>query len=79
MGSGGADLYIIGAVVGSIAAYFYGLGQYRLKKFIEYTPISKAVAVAPGIAEVQGIAQKASNIYTSPLQKKPCVYYRTNI
>ncbi len=62
-----------------IGAYIYGLGQYSLKKVIEYTPTSKAVAVAPGIAEVKGIARPFGGTYISPYGKNECVYYHTEL
>ena len=62
-----------------IGTYIYGLGQYSLKRMIEYTPTSKAVAVAPGIAELKGIARQFGGTYISPYGKKECVYYHTEL
>ncbi|VVC02285.1 LemA family protein [uncultured archaeon] len=69
---------IFGALAG-IGAYMWGLGQYRLKKVIEYTPTSKAIAVAPGIAEVSGKAEPSGALLTSPYDHKQCVYYENCI
>jgi LemA protein len=75
------DPIIIGiALAGAGAlAFYWGLGQYHLKKTIEYTPTSKAVAVAPGIAEVSGVAREFEGKAVSPFGKKECVYYSTQL
>ena len=60
-----------------LGAFWYGLGQYYLKKTIEYTPTSKAAAVAPGIAEVTGVARPFKEPLVSPYGREPCAYYST--
>jgi LemA protein len=74
----GAGLLCGGMLVG-IAAYFWGLGQYRLKKCIEYTPTSKAISVAPGVAEVSGAVQPYGELLTAPFGNTLCVYYETRV
>ncbi len=59
--------------------YRYGLGLYRLSKTIQYTPTAKAVAVAPGIAEVYGKATLYKKRYTAPFSKLECLFYQTDI
>ena len=79
MSSGnGAGWFLAGMFVG-IASYFWSLGQYRLKKTIEYTPTSKAISVAPGVAEVAGVAQPAGEPLISPYGGTPCAYYETRV
>jgi len=69
---------LIAAGIGA-AAYFHGLGRYNLKRAIEQTPTSKAVAVAPGIAEVNGKARRFRGLLTSPLDRQDCIYFHTDI
>ncbi|VVB66100.1 LemA family protein [Candidatus Gugararchaeum adminiculabundum] len=60
-------------------AYRSGLAHYYLKKTIEFTPTSKAVAVAPGITEVAGKARPYKQTYTAPYSGKPCLFYSTSL
>ncbi len=69
-------LFVFG---GSVVGYFNGLAKYRLKKIIEYTPTSKAISVAPGIAEISGKAQVYKKEFNSPFKNSKCIYYRTLI
>lgn len=59
--------------------YWYGLSQYALKKAIQYTATSKAVSVAPGLAEVSGVARIFRKSYVSPYAKTECAYYFTEL
>ena len=77
-GDRGPGFLIFGMLAG-IAAYAWGLGQYRLKKTIEYTPTSKAISVAPGVAEVTGTTQPYGGLLASPFRGAECVYYETRV
>jgi len=72
-------IFFIFMIVGGLYAYWKGLNQYALKKAIEYTATSKAVAVAPGLAELSGEAHPYGTVVVSPYAKKECVYYRTEL
>jgi len=76
---GQLPLFLFFGILAGISAYIWGLGQYRLKKTIEYTPTSKAISVAPGIAEVAGTAQPYKELFTSPFGGQECAYYETRV
>lgn len=65
---------LIGALFG-LYMYGVGLGNYTLRKRIEYTPTSKAIAVAPGLAEVAGEVRALVSPVVSPYAQVPCAYY----
>lgn len=73
------SIWVFALMLGSLFAFYLGLGQYRLKKSIEYAPTSKAIAAAPGICEVEGAARAASGPLVSPYEQKECVYYKTEV
>jgi len=77
MSRGDGEAYVFIGMLAGVGIYFSGVGQYRLKKVIEYTPTSKAVAVAPGITEITGKARTAGKTFVSPFEKKECIYYKT--
>jgi len=71
--------YSVPLAIGGLIGFWFGLKQFSLKKAIQYTPTSKAIAVAPGTAEVCGIAKPYKNALVSPFEKKPCAYYCTEL
>jgi LemA protein len=77
--SGEGEAYVFFFMLMGLASYLWGIGQYRLKKFIEYTPTSKAVSVAPGISEVAGSARFGTQKFLSPFDRKECAYYNTRV
>jgi LemA protein len=64
---------------GGLVGYWHGLNQIVLKRAIQFSPLSRAVGVAPGIAEVCGKAKRLNETYRSPLDQTECVYYCTRI
>ncbi len=79
MSNGDPCFWGLPAAAGGVYFFYKGMKQYALKKEIECTPTSKAIAVAPGIAEVSGIARPFNKKFVSPLGKKECLYYATEL
>lgn len=72
---------IAGGVVGLIAFAFFWWGRSNMNKAkkIEDTPTTPVRNVAEGFVEVKGRVKGANALLTSPLSKKPCVYYRFHV
>ncbi|MDE1798416.1 MAG: LemA family protein [Candidatus Micrarchaeota archaeon] len=66
----------VGAMIG-LWAYLMGIGHYRLRKKIQYTPTSKAISVAPGLAEVAGTAGVVAEPVAAPYTGQACAYFLT--
>ena len=57
------------------ACLWGGFHFFRLKRYIENTPTSKARSLAMGLVELQGRAVRKYAL-VSPVSQLPCVYYR---
>jgi hypothetical protein len=74
-------LLIAGVVVLLIAFAFFWWGRSNMLKAkrIEDTPTTPCRNVTDGFVEVKGRVKGASRLLTSPLAKRPCVYYRFHV
>jgi LemA protein len=72
-------LFYAAMFFGGLGGYWYGLNQYFLRKIIQYTPTAKAVAVAPGIVEVCGLAKPYKGYLTAPFEQTECLFYVTEL
>lgn len=72
---------IAGGVVLLIAFAFLWWGRSSLMKAkrIEDTPTTPCRSVADGFVEVKGRVKGGGALLTSPLAKKPCVYFRFHV
>lgn len=72
---------IAGGVVSLIAFAFIWWGRSSMMKAkrIEDTPTTPCRNVSEGFVEVKGRVKGASSLLTSPLAKKPCVYFRFHV
>ncbi|MCX8194944.1 MAG: LemA family protein [Candidatus Micrarchaeota archaeon] len=78
MSSSGDGMVLLGlGALSGIYSYYMGIKLFSLLKKIENTPTCKVIAAYPGTVELQGKAKRMGELFTSPLEKKPCVYYET--
>jgi hypothetical protein len=72
---------IAGGVVLLIAFAFFWWGRSSMRKAkrIEDTPTTPVRSVAEGFVEVKGRVKNKGQLLSSPLTKKPCVYYRFHV
>lgn len=71
-------LAVVG-VVGGLATLVRGLGGYRRLLRLEGFGSSLPRSVAVGEARLAGTVQAAEVTLVSPLQSRPCVYYRASV
>ncbi|HEY8212123.1 MAG TPA: GIDE domain-containing protein [Myxococcaceae bacterium] len=64
------------ALLGAFAMYRWGRSFRAIARRIEEMTSTPASRVAPGFVEVKGRAKGARSPVTSPVSKRPCVYYR---
>lgn len=70
-----------GLVVGLIggALLWFGLANKKRIEKITGTETSSIASVRDGLVEVKGRVRSKGPMLTSPLTKKPCVYYRFHV
>lgn len=66
-------------LVGGVVLLFRGFGGYRRAARIGDTATSTISALAVGEVRVTGAIEPAEVQLTSPLQSRPCVYYRSTV
>jgi len=67
------------ALLGATAAYRRGLSYAVTARRMEETTATPASRVTPGFVEVKGRVKADGSLLTSPMAKKPCVYYRFHV
>lgn len=74
--------YPILAVLGLLAGLFLlvrGMGSYRTATRVGDTSTSAIATMAAGEVRISGVIEAAEVTLVSPLQSRPCVYYRASI
>lgn len=72
-------LFVAAGLVGGIALFVRGLVAYRRDRLISSVATSTLDAIAAGEVRVTGVVEPIDQTLISPLQSKPCVWYRSRI
>lgn len=66
-------------LVGGIVLFMRGLVAYRRDRLISSVATSSLDGIAAGEVRVSGVVEAIDHVLTSPLQSKPCVWYRARV
>jgi hypothetical protein len=66
-------------LIGGIVLFARGLVAYRRDRLISAVATSSLDALAAGEVRVSGLVQAIDQLLTSPIQSRPCVWYRARI
>ena len=72
-------LFAAAGLVGGIVLFVRGLQAYRRDRTISSVATSTLDAIAAGEVRVTGVVEPIDQTLISPLQSKPCVWYRARI
>ena len=72
-------LFAMGGLVGGIVLFGRGLMAYRRDRLISSVATSSLDGIAAGEVRVSGVVEAIDQTLLSPLQSKPCVWYRARI
>lgn len=70
---------VLAGFVGGIVLFLRGLIAYRRDRLISSVATSSLDAIAAGEVRVSGVVEAIHSILISPLQSKPCVWYRARV
>jgi hypothetical protein len=68
----------IAGIVGGLGLFWRGLAAFRAADRIADTSGSRVASIAVGEVRLTGIVEPAELVLTSPLQSRPCVWYRAS-
>jgi hypothetical protein len=69
----------LGSFIGGLGLFARGLIAYRRDRLISSVATSSLDAIAAGEVRVSGIVEALEQTLVSPLQSRPCVWYRARI
>lgn len=69
----------VAGLVGGIVLFARGLMAYRRDRLISSVATSSVDAIAAGEVRVSGVVEAIHGTLVSPLQSKPCVWYRARV
>ncbi len=72
-------LLVIAGFVGGIVLFVRGLIAYRRDRLISSVATSSLDGIAAGEVRVSGVVEPIEQTLISPLQSKPCVWYRARV
>jgi hypothetical protein len=72
-------LLAMAGLVGGIVLFARGLVAYRRDRLISSVATSSLEAIAAGEVRVSGVVEAINGTLISPLQSKPCVWYRARV
>ena len=72
-------LFVVAGLVGGIVLFVRGLVAYRRDRLISSVATSSLDGIAAGEVRVTGVVEPIDQTLISPLQSKPCVWYRSRI
>jgi hypothetical protein len=72
-------LFVAAGLVGGIVLFARGLVAYRRDRLISSVATSTLDSLAAGEVRVTGVVQPIEQTLISPLQSKPCVWYRARV
>jgi hypothetical protein len=70
---------VLAGFVGGIVLFLRGLVAYRRDRLISSVATSSLEAIAAGEVRVSGVVEAIHSTLISPLQSKPCVWYRARV
>lgn len=70
---------VLAGFVGGIVLFLRGLVAYRRDRLISSIATSSLEAIAAGEVRVSGVVEAIHSTLISPLQSKPCVWYRARV
>lgn len=74
-----ALFFVLAGFIGGVALFLRGLVAYRRDRLISSVATSSLDGIAAGEVRITGIVQAIDQHLISPLQSKPCVWYRARI
>ena len=74
-----ALFFVLAGLIGGIALFVRGLVAYRRDRLISSVATSSLDGIAAGEVRVTGVVEAIDRNLISPLQSKPCVWYRARI
>jgi hypothetical protein len=72
-------LFVMAGLVGGIVLFVRGLQAYRRDRLISSVATSSLDGIAAGEVRVSGTVVPIDQVLISPLQSKPCVWYRARV
>ena len=66
-------------LIGGVVLFARGLVAYRRDRLISAVATSSLDGLAAGEVRVSGLVQAVDQLLTSPIQSRPCVWYRARI
>lgn len=70
---------VLAGFIGGIVLFLRGLVAYRRDRLISSVATSSLEAIAAGEVRVSGVVEVIHSTLISPLQSKPCVWYRARV
>ena len=72
-------LFVVAGLIGGVVLFMRGLVAYRRDRLISSVATSSLDGIAAGEVRVTGVVQPIEQTLISPLQSKPCVWYRARV
>ncbi len=72
-------LFVAAGLVGGIVLFVRGLVAYRRDRLISSVATSSLDGIAAGEVRISGVVEPIDQTLISPLQSKPCVWYRARV
>ncbi len=72
-------LFVAAGLIGGIVLFVRGLVAYRRDRLISSVATSSLDGIAAGEVRVSGVVEPIDQTLISPLQSKPCVWYRARV
>ncbi len=72
-------LFVAAGLIGGIVLFVRGLQAYRRDRLISSVATSSLDGIAAGEVRVSGTVEPLDQTLISPLQSKPCVWYRARV
>lgn len=71
--------FVLAGLIGGVALFVRGLVAYRRDRLISSVATSSLDGIAAGEVRITGVVEAIDQHLISPLQSKPCVWYRARI
>lgn len=76
---GPALLFVTAGLIGGVLLFARGLTAYRRDRLISSVATSSLDGIAAGEVRITGVVEAIDQTLISPLQSKPCVWYRARV
>ena len=70
---------VVAGLIGGVVLFVRGLAAYRRDRLISSVASSSLDGIAAGEVRVTGVVEPIDQTLVSPLQSKPCVWYRARV